>query len=170
MIVDSTGTIMIDNLERKIQYINCGDGMMIEFGHHVIEGIGNTSFMFPTLDGSINGPLRCYQDTLVELFVNPFRPINGWNFQDCEEILSDIAELEFTNNYLVYPNPASERVFINNIKRTTEFWIFDVYGNRIKHGFIEPSNEIWINDLGVGCYFLELRLDDFFISRKIIRK
>ena len=46
MIIDSTGEILVNNELRKIQYITCGDGIVIEFGRHVIENIGNTSFMF----------------------------------------------------------------------------------------------------------------------------
>ncbi len=70
MIIDSTGTIMVGGEPRKLQYITCGDGLFIEFGKHVIEGIGSTSFMFPTVDMSHDGPLRCYSDNSTPLFIN----------------------------------------------------------------------------------------------------
>ena len=72
MIIDSTSTIMAGGIERKLQYITCGDGMVIEFGKEVIAGIGSTSFMFPTLDFSKNGPLRCYTGSNNVVYHNQF--------------------------------------------------------------------------------------------------
>jgi len=170
MIIDSTGTIMVNNQEREIQYIICGDGMVIEFGHHVIEGIGNTSFMFPTLDGSLDGPLRCYQDNNTDLFLNPFHPNYGWNHQDCEEIITGIEEIKSTENVSVFPNPTKNIISIKNIDRETAYKIFNINGKIIIRGIISESNEINIKEFSKGIYFIELENENMLTVRKIIKK
>lgn len=105
MIIDSTTTIDVNGEMRKLQYITCGDGIVVEFGNKVIEGIGNTYYMFPTYDGEYYGPLRCYEDNIVGLFISPFHPNNGWNFEDCDQIITGISELESENKMFVFPNP-----------------------------------------------------------------
>ena len=170
MIIDSTGTIIVNNQERQIQYITCGDGMVIEFGHQVIEGIGNTSFMFPTLDGSLDGPLRCYQDNNTDLFLNPFHPSYGWNHQDCEEIITGIAETKNTEKISVFPNPTKSIISIKNIDGETAYKIFNINGKIIIHGIITESNEINIEEFSKGIYFIELENENMLTVRKIIKK
>ncbi len=170
MIIDSTGTIIVNDDERKIQYITCGDGIVIEFGHHVIDGIGNTSFMFPTLDGTMNGPLRCYQDSIVDLFLNPFHPNYGWNHQDCEEIITGIEETESIEIISVFPNPTKSSISIKNIDRKTAYKIFNINGKEIKQGVIYKSNEISIKELSKGIYFIELENENILTLKKIIKE
>lgn len=170
MIIDSTGTIMVSGQARKIQYITCGDGFFIEFGHHVIEGIGNTYFMFPTYDGTMDGPLRCYQDDSTSLFLNPFHPNYGWNHQDCEEIITGIAESKSSENVSVFPNPTKNKISITNIDKETTYKIFDINGRIILQGIISESNEINIEVFSEGVYFLELEHENMLTVRKIIKK
>ena len=170
MIIDSTGTIIVNNQEKEIQYITCGDGIVIEFGNHVIAGIGNTSFMFPTLDGSINGPLRCYQDNSTDLFLNPFHPTYGWNHQDCEEIITSIEEAEKGSRITVYPNPSTNNISITNVNQPIEFRILDINGKLIEKGVLQVSSEIRIKELPNGIYFIELQNENIRIIRKIIKK
>lgn len=170
MIIDSTGTIMINDQERKIQYITCGDGMVIEFGQHVIEGIGNTSFMFPTLDGSLDGPLRCYQDNNTDLFQNPFHPIYGWNHEDCEEIITGIKETEILEKISVFPNPTKSSISIKNIDIGTVYKIYNCNGIVLIKGKTSESNEISIAALSNGIYFIELKNENILTVKKIIKK
>lgn len=169
MIIDSTGEISVGNELRKIQYITCGDGIVIEFGKHVIRNIGNTSFMFPTLDGSMNGPLRCYEDSLTGLFINPFHP-DWWDHQDCEEIITGIRETENTEKTTVFPNPTTSSISIKNIDRETEYKIFNVSGEIVLNGIISELNEIKMTELQTGIYFIELKNDNMLTVKKIIKK
>lgn len=169
MIIDSTSTIMVSDQERKIQYITCGDGMIIEFGHHVIEGIGNTSFMFPTLDFSLDGPLRCYQDDNTGLFLNPFHSNYGWNHLDCEEIITGINEPESKESISVFPNPTQSNITVRNIDRATAYRIFTTSGRILKQGIISESTEISLTELSKGVYFIEFENEYRVIVRKIIK-
>lgn len=170
MIIDSTSTILVNGEERKIQYITCGDGILIEFGHHVIEGIGNTSYMFPTLDGSLDGPLRCYQENSSALFLNPFHPDYGWNHQDCEQIITGIEEIEKNEGVSIFPNPTSSSISIKNIDRPTTYKIINTFGKIVAHGVVSQSNEINIAKLSAGIYFIELESKNTLNSLKLIKK
>lgn len=170
MIIDSVSTISVNGQNRKIQYISCGDGNFIEFGHHIIEGIGNTYFMFPTYDGTMNGPLRCYQDDSTSLFLSPFYPNNAWNHQDCEEIITGIEESNSSGNISIYPNPVKNKFSIKNIDKETAFRIYNVNGSILIQGMISESNEINLEAYSKGIYFIELENKDLLIIRKIIKK
>lgn len=169
MIIDSVGTVLVNNQQRKIQHITCGDGMIIEFGQHVIQGIGNTSFMFPTLDFSINGPLRCYQDKNTALFLNPYYPYKDWNHIDCEQIITGIKETKIEDEIAIYPNPANNDISILNVDRNTEYKILDNTGKSIKQGVISESSKIHIKDFAKGIYFIELMNDNLKLTKKIIK-
>lgn len=169
MIIDSTGTILVSGQERKIQHITCGDGFVIEFGNHVIDGIGNSYFMFPTNDLTMNGPLRCYQEDGTNLFINPFHGGYGWNHQDCEEITTDIEETTNKERIFIFPNPTNSIISIQNIDRTIEYKICNMSGEIVVKGITSESNEISLAGLANGIYFIELKNDNVLIVKKIIK-
>ena len=107
MFIDSTTMINVNGQMRKLQYIRCGDSMSIEFGSLVIEGIGSTSYMFPTGDLSYDGPWRCYTDALIPEYHNPYYNGFFWHALDCEEIIVGIPDLEAGRLLRLSPNPAN---------------------------------------------------------------
>jgi hypothetical protein len=169
MIIDSTGIIDINGLQRKIQYVSCGDGIFIEFGGPIIEGIGSTYFLFPTYDGTVNGPLRCYQDEAIGLYINYFYSNFGWNYEDCNQIITDIVEPVSNNIIVTYPNPSLNRIYIKNANPSSEYRINDMNGNLIDQGQLDLSGEIRIQDLTKGTYILQLITDNQVVVRKIIK-
>lgn len=156
MIIDSTSTITINGQLKKLQYVTCGDGMVIEFGGRVIEGIGNTEYMFPRLDGNFDGPLRCYEDDQLGLFLNPFHTNNGWDFQNCEQIITGLDELSVTETIRIYPNPVASTFVITNLDRDTEFELLDLQGKKVMTGIVNPDQEINIQSIPKGLYLLKL--------------
>lgn len=156
MIIDSTSTITINGQLKKLQYVTCGDGMVIEFGGRVIEGIGNTEYMFPRLDGNFDGPLRCYEDDQLGLFLNPFHTNNGWDFQNCEQIITGLDELSGTETIRIYPNPVASTFVITNLDRDTVFELLDLQGKKVMTGIVNPDQEINIQSIPKGLYLLKL--------------
>lgn len=156
MIIDSTSTITINGQLKKLQYVTCGDGVVIEFGGRVIEGIGNTEYMFPRLDGNFDGPLRCYEDDQLGLFLNPFHTNNGWDFQNCEQIITGLDELSVTETIRIYPNPVASTFVITNLDRDTEFELLDLQGKKVMTGIVNPDQEINIQSIPKGLYLLKL--------------
>ncbi len=157
MIIDSTSTITINGQSKKLQYVTCGDGLVIEFGGKVIDGIGNTEYMFPRLDGNRDGPLRCYEDNILGLFLSPFHTNNGWNFQNCEQIITGINDLHVTETISIYPNPVTSSFAITNLDRDTEFELFDIHGREVMKGIVNFTQVIKIENLPKGLYFLRLQ-------------
>lgn len=136
MIVDSTSTIDINGESRKIQYVDCGDGLVVEYADEVIEGIGSTYYMFPVLDGQPYGALRCYEDNVIGQFMSPFHPNHGWNFEDCNQIITGITELESANRISVYPNPFTTSTsieFILDGKSKIQISIYNTFGQPVYH-------------------------------------
>ncbi|MCK9422691.1 MAG: T9SS type A sorting domain-containing protein [Bacteroidales bacterium] len=170
MVIDSTGTININGQIKTLQYVSCGDGIIIEFGGIVIDGIGNIHFMFPRLDLSLDGPLRCYEDTNTGLFINPYHYNNGWNFQDCDQIITGIDEPVTTSNVVIYPNPATQFLEITNLDRSTEYKFMDIQGRSVKSGVVFPSELVNLNDLPGGLYLLHLQNSKLLTTKKIIVK
>jgi len=172
MIIDSTATTMVNDVERKIQYITCGDGIVIEFGTMVIEGIGNcTHYMFPTLDGHPEGELRCYEDSITGLYLNPFCHCWSWNHEDCEEeVYTDINENNVDQKINVYPNPAGNQVIISNISEPAEFQFFNLLGQIVKKGITLPAQSIDISDLQSGTYLLELETSKGISRTKFVKR
>jgi len=170
MVIDSTSTIIINGETRKLQYVSCGDGMVIEFGGIVIEGIGNIGYMFPSFDPSLEGPLRCYEDTIIGLFINPYHSNNGWNFQDCEQIITGIDGKGKTADIMIYPNPATQFLEITNLDQPTEYTFFDIQGKPIKSGIVVPSHLITLKEIPIGLYFLKLRNSKLLTIKKIVKE
>jgi len=154
MIIDSTSTVMIYGRVKKLQYVTCGDGMVIEFGGKIIEGIGNTEYMFPLFDGHLEGALRCYEDNLLGLFHSPFHPSNGWDFQNCEQTITGIMDLKIIGANIVYPNPTTSSFAIANLDRTTDFEIFDINGRKVMSGIVNATQAINVVGLPKGIYFM----------------
>lgn len=167
MIIDSTGTIVINGTLRKIQYISCGDGTYIEFYGPVIEGIGSVYFMFPTYDMHTMGPLRCYEDHILGVFKNPFNN-GGWT-EACDYIYTTgINDISLSKIKLI-PNPVLNSFKIANLKVYSEYRITDLSGKLLMLGEVEPNQEINISSLSPGIYIFQLILDSERIERKVIK-
>lgn len=170
MVVDSTGTIDINGQIRTLQYVTCGDGMVIEFGGTVIEGIGNINYLFPLLENAMEGPLRCYQDSIIGLFINHYHPENGWNFQDCDQIITGISQPEPIMRLNVFPNPTTHFLTITNLDMPARFKVTDIMGRTVKSGEVIPSQAINVDDFVNGIYFLEVRNSKLVTVIKIIKE
>ena len=164
---------MVSGHERKIQYITCGDGFVVEFGQHVIEGIGNTYFMFPTYDGTMNGPLRCYQDDSTGLFINPFHSIGyGWNNQDCEQIITSIDETKIAVNIAVFPNPTKDVIHIENRDlKTVSIYVYNNLGKVIAVDSGSKSNySVDLTNQSKGLYLVRIVSNDAEFTKIIIKQ
>ena len=78
------------------------------------------------------------------------------------------------NNWDIYPNPASDFIYINadNITNKTFFTLYDIRGEIVGRGTITTQPEAYINltNIQPGLYFLNLSDKNHFNSYRIIRK
>jgi hypothetical protein len=79
----------------------------------------------------------------------------------------DVKEVENNKLFLLYPNPASSSVIIVNLSGK-EGWvrILNIEGKEIQKEKL--GNEIKINDLVAGVYFVEVNLDNSLFRKKLI--
>jgi hypothetical protein len=84
-----------------------------------------------------------------------------------------LGEMELLNKnaFTVFPNPASNKIRIENASSThiKEVDISDVNGKKIKSiSFIEKENQIDVSDLEAGFYFLQVKTEKGIVTKKII--
>lgn len=171
MTIDSVKTILVSGQQRKVQFVTCGDGMIIEFGGQVIQGIGNTNYMFPTLDFAPQGPLRCYQETNSSLFINPYYTYGNWNKTDCEQliVINNLPEKKTKNSISIFPNPTNNYLNINGIELSSEYRIYDTTGRKVSQGVFLNSNTINIQTLENGIYYIEIKNIDLKTTKKFVK-
>jgi hypothetical protein len=155
MIIDSTGVININSKAHRIQHIRCGDGIFIEFGSPVIEGIGSTWFLFPVNDMSVTGPLRCYTGFLSASFINTFYFVPFWNNSDCDQVILSINENE-SQHCTPFPNPAGDLLSIPCSRQNHSYEVYGIEGSLRQMGLISEFNTIPLATLAPGLYFLRL--------------
>jgi len=179
MIVDSTSVINVNGETRTIQYVNCGDGLIIEYADEVIEGIGSTAFMFPTADGELYGSLRCYEDNVVGLFLSPFHPYFGWNFEECDEILTGIDEIDGDKSLSAYPNPfATATTIVYELTKPSrvQLTVYNVIGGVVYQAedrlmAVGKYSFIWsAESLPEGLYYVVLRSEQGVSVMKIVKQ
>lgn len=167
VIVDSINYLTINNDSFKVQYISSQD-MLWDFNGLTIEKIGNITFMFPQygLADFHIGPLRCYEDSNIVY--------NRTNYScDTSFIYTDVRDMIFKNKIIIYPNPCTNYFTINlisNIQNYLNYILFNQVGLKIKEDYVY-NNEILvdISDLPKGIYILKLKLDKYFLTKKIIK-
>jgi|GEM_PF-3312806 len=76
-----------------------------------------------------------------------------WDYASTLSI-EDLSNIE--NNVTIYPNPSSDDIQISNIRNITQYEIYNILGERIRIGNINPNQKINITELNIGIYILKL--------------
>ncbi len=171
IVVDSTGTTIINSLPLKYLKVSPGSNSEWEFMDMIIERIGSLGYMFPgpncVVDIPGPGQLRCYYDENFGLYRRSGFPPN------CDFIIG-VNDISKENNWLkIYPVPASTviTVEINKpINGKTVIQISDISGSILKNiETVELKLEININDLQTGIYFVKIVSEDGVKTFKMIK-
>ncbi|WP_163717280.1 Ig-like domain-containing protein [Mangrovibacterium lignilyticum] len=106
---------------------------------------------------------------------NPFAGIsteNEWTFTTGSDYALGIEdELANADQFVVYPNPFSDVLYISNYEQINRLFITNVVGQRVKE-ITNPTNMVSTSDLRNGIYFITLMLDDDVIvsTQRIIKR
>ena len=73
------------------------------------------------------------------------------------------------NSFSVYPNPANDKLFIKGFKNGMELIIIDITGREMKLEKLE-GNEININRLVAGLYFIRINFEGSIITANFIKQ
>lgn len=164
MIIDSVRTININGQSRKIQSIRCGDGIFIEFGSKIIEGIGSTFFMFPTYDLTYDGPIRCYEDAIIGHYNQP-----SWTMA-CDTIFYSGIEENAPNAVRIFPNPANNKIFVET-PDACSVEIMNMQGQIMcSNPEMLSQTSIDISEFPAGLYLLKLRFSESTVVAKFIKE
>lgn len=98
----------------------------------------------------------------------------GWSIvgdtydAECSSVLSTTENIAHAN-LSIYPNPASDFIFIKNLKNPANYKISDTSGRLLKEGKI-VSEKVDVNVLPKGNYILQIVTKDNIQSYKFIKK
>lgn len=162
----SVEIIIVNGIELKKQTIHI-DGYFDWFGDN-IEIIGNNQMIIPVygLLDAIQGPLRCFEDSVLGLY-------ETGETAECDAILTGINELN-ENNINVFPNPFSNNITIHfNNPGIAQYnaKILSMVGETVSI-FEIPAVEkyfVELNYLPSGNYFLHLQNSSSVIYQSIIK-
>ena len=166
---------MPDGSIRKMQYLSAidsfrPDGIVRKHQRRVLEGIG---FMegsgFGTHEWYIDGPF-CDQWTCfpkhLRCFENDSVHINFLGFP-CDRNFSS-STYDIDDQFLeVSPNPTDGQVIISSDLDIEHILIFTVDGSLILDQKYNAANNIELPEVGV--YFLKARVNEQWVSKKIVR-
>lgn len=112
-----------------------------------IERIGTTSFLFfnevDCYFRDEDWSLRCYSDNEISYHVS----------QNTCDVLTSSRMVSSHNQLKIYPNPASENLFIETDEKIEYLLVFDVYGKLIKK--LNSTSSISVSEFSKGVYWLE---------------
>ncbi len=95
----------------------------------------------------------------------PVNVIIDSNNEECLTVLNNEIQL---NNIKIYPNPSSSEFTISNA--LGELSIHDVKGSLVELIPLNNSSTVFGSNLDKGVYFINLKLADALITKKIIKK
>jgi hypothetical protein len=80
----------------------------------------------------------------------------------------NVKDLNFNNSnkfaisklFAIYPNPANDFVQVENGNLNSIYTIFDLSGRKVSFGQIDSNNKIYVSNLKIGIYILEVRFGD----------
>ncbi|MFN3916871.1 MAG: T9SS type A sorting domain-containing protein [Flavobacteriales bacterium] len=82
-----------------------------------------------------------------------------------------VQETKTLKDVSVYPNPSSDKVFINLNGRTVkETALFDITGKKMSISFGSVANDLVldVSSLAKGVYFVNLKVGDMAVTKKLI--
>jgi hypothetical protein len=153
--------VLMDQTKRKRLIFSCMDGT----GEIVwVEGIGDLRGLLSVKSScilDINEQLLCYSEQGEVLYQDP---------DEGECWLTTSTEDPLPDDFSLYPNPASDRIFISGERsnRPMEFTIYSSVGVNIRSGKTADGS-ISVSDLPQGVYLIEWRQGDKKTTSRFVK-
>lgn len=115
-----------------------------------------------------------YSHPLAVTARNTLLNIKGWSFSgdvydpSCESVLST-SETILKSKISIYPNPATDFIYLKNSNQSLDYSIFELSGKIVLQGSLN-NNEINIKNLSKGNYILQVKTKDGIENFKFIKK
>ncbi len=171
MVVDSTGSIVINNISLRVIYCNPDESSHWFLGSVIIEKIGPVdSYMLPNMtnncgvaDYFVGGPLRCYSDDVLGLYSTGISP-------ECDYILS-VENSEISNDLIkVFPNPARDYVVFETkeVPFDSKIIIMNIFGQEAETLYIKSKKTVLdARGFNEGVYLYRVEIEGKVFNGKI---
>ncbi len=136
------------------------------FFNSIIEYLGSTTMFFGSetsqpLPYQWYGGLRCYTDENIN-----YKPV-----ETCEDTLATNVGIPNNSSTIeLYPNPAQDVLYINNLSKDREVLIYDKTGKVIIQKYIsQKDNKLAINDIPKGLYIFKIIFNDVILHKRFFK-
>ena len=86
---------------------------------------------------------------------------------------ASLSESTFAQAIKIAPNPATDYInveFDSQINNEMQYQICGLNGNLIFEGKLESDSKIDLKSLNPGAYLLKLKIDEFWMTQKIMKE
>jgi hypothetical protein len=170
------------NIKAKIQTMAIADSVskyaiyrMDEWNEYFLRGYSDTTFFYDDSAICENTFVHCYQVTAIyESYLDYCESVPS---NEVCEVCEKLSENQIDTDLKIYPNPASDVVFIESAEEVESVRVFDSRGEEVKRRRGEEGKgrngdmETWripVVGLAPGLYLVRVETGKEFISRKII--
>ncbi len=150
LIVDSITNVSINQTIRKKYWLSPLYYEADYYSETWIEGIGSNKGLLSSASMAVVGgyeELLCVHDNGTLIYKNP-------EYNTCDEI-TIVENIEHTN-LKIYPNPAKEMVYIENLpSQVSMVGVCDITGKTVKTADLNKTQSINVKNLKQGIYFVK---------------
>ncbi|MEL7120467.1 MAG: PKD domain-containing protein [Bacteroidota bacterium] len=121
---------------------------------------GKNFLRLATIDGNLNSIVRQNYEYLHR------SPKKGWNYYRLQQVDTDGTftieapiisfEWKIDSDIIISPNPAQDRLFLRGVNTGMDYLIFNALGQIKLSGLAQEGQEILIEELPNGVYWLQL--------------
>ena len=159
VIVDSISAKVVNSKTLKVLVVRYKYNQIYSFSSisQIIESIGDLNFIinilpkyYPTCDFEFLRNLRCYNDPILGTYSTGLR-------DSCNYIFKASLSSIYLNQTKIYPNPTSDKLFIESDARIKKISIVDLLG--IQHFVENPKAKQTVINTGSmpsGLYFIHI--------------
>ena len=96
----------------------------------------------------------------------------GFSMRCLKDIATEINDINYHNNFLIYPNPATDRVYIDcAVRQNMKVQVYNVIGECVLQRELSSStNDIDISSLSKGIYVIKLTGANWTVQRKLTKE
>ena len=80
----------------------------------------------------------------------------GFTYERSTDQILGINDIEAQNEIKLYPNPSSDYISFSNQEVSMNYCIYNAIGSKIVEGYINPNDQILVQNLKTGVYFIQL--------------
>lgn len=131
-------------------------------GAIVDDGNGMTFSVVDTLFGSV---------TITYTYTDPVTNCTNSTTQEVtivDEPITDVEELEKVISIAIFPNPTSGKLLVSGLQ-PSQILVRDLKGRLIKQQLMR-SNEIDLSGLSKGVYLLQVKVEDQWVYKRVLKE